>query len=360
MILGGGPNRIGQGIEFDYCCCQAASPCASWASRSIMVNSNPETVSTDYDTSDLLFFEPLTAEDVLNICDRVQPDGVIVQFGGQTPLNLARALDNAGVPIIGTSVDTIEAAEDREQFAACSSAARPASSRPTASPARCTRPAPRRPRSASPSLVRPSFVLGGRAMEIGYDEAQFERFVAEAFVVAQGQPVLIDKFLEDAIEVDVDCLSDGETRDRRRRHGAHRGSRRPLRRLGLRHPAVQPARPGHRGDPRGDAARMARQLQRRGPDEHPVRRQEGRRPAGRLRPRSQPAGQPHRAVRLQGDRRAAGQDRRQGDGRHDARRAGRHARADPAHVSVKESVFPFNKFAGVDIILGPEMRAPAR
>ena len=116
MILGGGPNRIGQGIEFDYCCCHASFALRELGIESIMVNSNPETVSTDYDTSDLLFFEPLTTEDVLNICDRVQPDGVIVQFGGQTPLNLSRALATAGVPIIGTSVDTIEAAEDREKF----------------------------------------------------------------------------------------------------------------------------------------------------------------------------------------------------------------------------------------------------
>ncbi len=116
MILGGGPNRIGQGIEFDYCCCHASFALRELGIESVMVNSNPETVSTDYDTSDLLFFEPLTTEDVLNICDRIQPDGVIVQFGGQTPLNLSRALSSAGVPIIGTSVDTIEAAEDREKF----------------------------------------------------------------------------------------------------------------------------------------------------------------------------------------------------------------------------------------------------
>ncbi len=148
MILGGGPNRIGQGIEFDYCCCHASFALRELGIESIMVNSNPETVSTDYDTSDLLFFEPLTTEDVLNICDRVQPDGVIVQFGGQTPLNLSRALANAGVPIIGTSVDTIEDAEDREKFQRLLAAARPASSRPTASPARWTRPGPRRPRSA--------------------------------------------------------------------------------------------------------------------------------------------------------------------------------------------------------------------
>jgi carbamoyl-phosphate synthase large subunit len=210
MILGGGPNRIGQGIEFDYCCCHASFALRELGIESIMVNSNPETVSTDYDTSDLLFFEPLTVEDVLNICDRVQPDGVIVQFGGQTPLNLARALKDAGVPIIGTSVDTIEAAEDREKFPA---------DRTTRPAATGQRHRPQHGRGAGdcakigfPVLVRPSFVLGGRAMEICYDQSSSRSTCRrEAFVVAQGQPVLIDSFLEDAIEVDVDAISDGET-----------------------------------------------------------------------------------------------------------------------------------------------------
>ena len=209
MILGGGPNRIGQGIEFDYCCCHASFALRELGIESIMVNSNPETVSTDYDTSDLLFFEPLTTEDVLNICDRVQPDGVIVQFGGQTPLNLARALATAGVPIIGTSVDTIEDAEDREKFQRL--LRRLGLQQPANGIARTM--AEARAEAAKigyPVLVRPSFVLGGRAMEICYDQSQFERFVAEAFVVAQGQPVLIDRFLEDAIEVDVDAICDGE------------------------------------------------------------------------------------------------------------------------------------------------------
>ncbi|MBI2477381.1 MAG: carbamoyl-phosphate synthase large subunit, partial [Planctomycetia bacterium] len=208
MILGGGPNRIGQGIEFDYCCCHASYALREMGIESIMVNSNPETVSTDYDTSDLLFFEPLTTEDVLNVFDRMQPDGVIVQFGGQTPLNLARALENAGVPIIGTSVDTIEDAEDREKF------------RRLLEQLGLKQPANGIARNLSqaraeaekigyPALVRPSFVLGGRAMEICYDDQQFERYVAEAFVASQGQPVLIDRFLEDATEVDVDAISDG-------------------------------------------------------------------------------------------------------------------------------------------------------
>jgi carbamoyl-phosphate synthase large subunit len=209
IVLGGGPNRIGQGIEFDYCCCHASFALRELGIESIMVNSNPETVSTDYDTSDILFFEPLTVEDVLNICDDVQPDGVIVQFGGQTPLNLARALSDAGVPIIGTSVDTIEAAEDREKFQkllheldlkqpANGIADNMGEARKVVAEV------------GYPVLVRPSFVLGGRAMEICYDKAQFERFVLEAFIVSGGQPVLIDSFLEEAIEVDVDCIADGD------------------------------------------------------------------------------------------------------------------------------------------------------
>ena len=208
MILGGGPNRIGQGIEFDYCCCHASFALRELGIESIMVNSNPETVSTDYDTSDLLFFEPLTVEDVLNICDRVQPDGVIVQFGGQTPLNLARALETAGVPIIGTSVDTIEAAEDRERFQQLLHHLD--LKQPANGIARTMNDARKIVADIGfPVLVRPSFVLGGRAMEICYDMSQFDRFVMEAFLVSLGQPVLIDRFLEEAIEVDVDCISDG-------------------------------------------------------------------------------------------------------------------------------------------------------
>ncbi|MCE2799826.1 MAG: carbamoyl-phosphate synthase large subunit [Planctomycetaceae bacterium] len=209
MILGGGPNRIGQGIEFDYCCCHASYALRQIGIESIMVNSNPETVSTDYDTSDLLFFEPLTTEDVLNIYDRMQPDGVIVQFGGQTPLNLARALADAGVPIVGTSVETIEDAEDREKFQKLIHEL--SLKQPANGIARTMEQARSEVQKIGfPCLVRPSFVLGGRAMEICYDHSQFERFVAEAFVVAQGQPVLIDRFLEDAIEVDVDAVSDGQ------------------------------------------------------------------------------------------------------------------------------------------------------
>jgi carbamoyl-phosphate synthase large subunit len=210
IILGGGPNRIGQGIEFDYCCCHASFALKELGIESVMVNSNPETVSTDYDTSYMLFFEPLTVEDVLNICDRVEPDGVIVQFGGQTPLNLARRLSDAGVPIIGTSVDAIEMAEDREKFQKLLH--KLGLRQPPNGIARTMDEARREAEKIGyPLLVRPSFVLGGRAMEICYDTAQMERFVAEAFIVAEGQPVLIDSFLEGATEVDVDCISDGET-----------------------------------------------------------------------------------------------------------------------------------------------------
>ncbi|MEX1094876.1 MAG: carbamoyl-phosphate synthase large subunit [Planctomycetales bacterium] len=210
MILGGGPNRIGQGIEFDYCCCQASFALEELGIESIMVNSNPETVSTDYDTSDLLFFEPLTTENVLDICDRLDPDGVIVQFGGQTPLNLARGLEAAGVKIIGTSPDMIDAAEDRERFQSILN--KLGLRQPPNGIAIDTEGA----RQAAgvigyPVLVRPSYVLGGRAMEICYDEPSLVKYMTEAVDASPGRPVLVDKFLEDAIEVDVDAVSDGET-----------------------------------------------------------------------------------------------------------------------------------------------------
>ncbi|MSR58648.1 MAG: carbamoyl-phosphate synthase large subunit [Planctomycetaceae bacterium] len=210
MILGGGPNRIGQGIEFDYCCCQAAFALKELGIESIMVNSNPETVSTDYDTSDLLFFEPLTTEDVLNICDRLQPDGVIVQFGGQTPLNLARGLEAAGVRIIGTSPDMIDAAEDRERFQEILEGLK--LHQPPNGIATDTEGALQvAQRIGYPVLVRPSYVLGGRAMELCYDEASLVEYMTKAVEASPDKPVLIDKFLEDATEIDVDAISDGET-----------------------------------------------------------------------------------------------------------------------------------------------------
>ena len=210
MILGGGPNRIGQGIEFDYCCVHASFALREMGFETIMVNCNPETVSTDYDTSDRLYFEPLTLEDVLAIVAKEKPKGVIVQFGGQTPLNLAVPLAQAGVPIIGTSPDSIDLAEDRKRFGALLDELRiPTPANGTAlslDEARVVA-----ARVGYPVLVRPSYVLGGRAMRIVYDAASLEEFAGEAFAASGVHPVLIDKFLEDAIEVDVDCLADGET-----------------------------------------------------------------------------------------------------------------------------------------------------
>lgn len=210
VILGGGPNRIGQGIEFDYCCCHASYALKEEGVESIMVNCNPETVSTDYDTSDKLYFEPLTAEDVLNILDLEKPMGIIVQFGGQTPLNLAVPLFKAGINILGTSPDSIDRAEDRKRFQELVNKlglVQPengtAISRDEAREIAA--------RIGYPVVVRPSYVLGGRAMRIVYDEADLDEYMDKAVEASPERPILIDKFLEDAIEVDVDAISDGHT-----------------------------------------------------------------------------------------------------------------------------------------------------
>jgi len=210
MILGGGPNRIGQGIEFDYCCVHAAFALRELGFETIMVNSNPETVSTDYDTSDKLYFEPLTLEDVLNIYDQEQPEGVFVQFGGQTPLNLASGLKAAGVPILGTQPESIETAEDRKLFAAMLDKLGLRQT-PNGSATSAKEAVAIAKKIGYPVLVRPSFVLGGRAMELVYTETDLRRYMTSAIEVTPDRPVLIDRFLEDAIEVDVDCISDGET-----------------------------------------------------------------------------------------------------------------------------------------------------
>src|SRR6266511_1116276 len=210
IILGGGPNRIGQGIEFDYCCVHAAFALRELGFETIMVNSNPETVSTDYDTSDKLYFEPLTLEDVLNIYDQEQPEGVFVQFGGQTPLNLASGLKAAGVPILGTQPESIETAEDRQLFAAMLNKLGLRQT-PNGSATSTEKAVAIAKKIGYPVLVRPSFVLGGRAMELVYNEGDLRRYMASAIEVTPDRPVLIDRFLEDAIEVDVDCISDGET-----------------------------------------------------------------------------------------------------------------------------------------------------
>jgi len=210
MILGGGPNRIGQGIEFDYCCVHAAFALRELEFETIMVNSNPETVSTDYDTSDKLYFEPLTLEDVLNIYEQEKPDGVVVQFGGQTPLNLANGLKAAGVPIFGTQPESIETAEDRKLFAAMLDKLALRQT-PSGSATSTDEAVAIAKKVGYPVLVRPSFVLGGRAMELVYNEPDLRRYMASAIEVTPDRPVLVDRFLEDAIEVDVDCISDGET-----------------------------------------------------------------------------------------------------------------------------------------------------
>ena len=355
MILGGGPNRIGQGIEFDYCCCHASYALREMGIESVMVNSNPETVSTDYDTSDMLFFEPLTCEDVLNIADRIDPDGVIVQLGGQTPLNLARALAAAGLPIIGTSVDTIEQAEDREKFRELLD--RLELKQPASGIARTLEQARREvARIGYPSLVRPSFVLGGRAMEICYDNVQFERYVAEAFAVAQGQPVLIDRFLEDAIEVDVDCICDGKdviiagVMEHIEEAGVHSGD-------------SACAIPPHSLPPevvaeiKAATSCLALRLGVVGlmNVQFAVKREEGKQTlyvievnprASRTVPfvsKATGLSVAKVAVKVMAGMSLAEQ--------------GIDADPVPSHVSVKESVFPFVKFAGVDIVLGPEMRS---
>ncbi|MBN2476031.1 MAG: carbamoyl-phosphate synthase large subunit [Pirellulales bacterium] len=355
MILGGGPNRIGQGIEFDYCCCHASFALRELGIESIMVNSNPETVSTDYDTSDILFFEPLTTEDVLNICDRINPDGVIVQFGGQTPLNLARALSNAGVPIIGTSVDTIEDAEDREKFKALLH--RLELKQPANAIARNMAQARNEVAKVGfPALVRPSFVLGGRAMEICYDAGQFERFVAEAFVVAQGQPVLIDRFLEDAVEVDVDAIADGDqvivagVMEHIEEAGVHSGdSACVIPPYSLPGPVVAEIRTATTAMARTLKVvglmnvQFAVKLENGQPNVYVI---EVNPRASRTVPFvSKATGM---AVAKAAAKVMVGVSlAEQGYGQDPI----------PSHVSIKEAVFPFVKFAGVDIVLGPEMKS---
>ncbi len=313
MILGGGPNRIGQGIEFDYCCCQAAFALRREGYETIMVNSNPETVSTDYDTSDHLFFEPLTTEDVLNICDAMQPKGLIVQFGGQTPLNLARGLEAAGAPIVGTSVDSIDRAEDREQFQEM--VERLGLKQPANGTALDLQQAIHAARRIGyPVLVRPSYVLGGRAMEIVYDESALSRYVAYAMDVSPGKPILIDKFLESAVEVDVDCLSDGirtligGVMQHIEEAGVHSGDSACVIPPHSLPPAVV-------AEIKRQTRELARELNVKGLDECAVRR-----PGNNdLRTRSESARQPNRTVRVQGRRRSAGALRRAGHGRQNTR-----------------------------------------
>jgi carbamoyl-phosphate synthase large subunit len=370
MILGGGPNRIGQGIEFDYCCCQAAFALREAGFETIMVNSNPETVSTDYDTSDHLFFEPLTTEDVLNICDRMQPKGLIVQFGGQTPLNLAKALEAAGAPIIGTSVDSIDIAEDRERFQLL--VHRLGLTQPANGTALDLQQALHVARRIGfPVLVRPSYVLGGRAMEIVYDEASLARYMGWALEVSPGKPILIDKFLESAIEVDVDCLSDGTrtviggVMQHIEEAGVHSGDSACVIPPYSLPPAVVETI-------KHQTREMARELRVKGlmnvqfAVQFRTANHEGRHPKAEdlsadaatvyvleVNPRaSRTVPFVAKAIGVPLARYAAlvmvGRTLDE---------LGVRGEVVPRHFSVKESVFPFSKFPGVDIILGPEMRS---
>ncbi|MCC6419974.1 MAG: carbamoyl-phosphate synthase large subunit [Gemmataceae bacterium] len=352
VILGGGPNRIGQGIEFDYCCCQAAFALKEAGYETVMVNSNPETVSTDYDTSDLLFFEPLTTEDVLNICDRIQPKGLIVQFGGQTPLNLARALAAHGAPIIGTSVEDIDRAEDRERFQELVDKLQ--LNQPANGTALDMQQAVHAARRIDyPVLVRPSYVLGGRAMEIVYDEEALKRYAERAFEVSPGKPILIDKFLESAMEVDVDCLSDDE-------RTVIGGVMQHIEEAGIHSGDSACVLPPHSLPPevveeiRRQTRDLARELHVRGlmNVQFAVGR-DGTVYVLEVNPRaSRTVPFVAKATNVPLARYAAlvmaGKTLDE---------LGVRDEVVPRHFSVKESVFPFNKFPGVDIILGPEMRS---
>ena len=351
MVLGGGPNRIGQGIEFDYCCVHAALALREDGYETIMVNCNPETVSTDYDTSDRLYFEPLTLEDVLEIVAIEKPVGVIVQFGGQTPLKLARDLEANGVPIIGTSPDMIDAAEDRERFQKLLQDL--GLKQP---PNRTARTQPDALRLAAeigyPLVVRPSYVLGGRAMEIVHEPRDLERYMREAVKVSNDSPVLLDRFLNDAVEVDVDALSDGETviiggvMEHIEQAGVHSGDSAcslPPYSLSA---EVQ-------DELRRQTSLMARALNVCGLMNVQFAIQDDVVYVLEVNPRaSRTVPFVSKATGLQlakiAARCMAGQSlARQGVTREIV----------PPYYSVKEAVFPFNKFPGVDTILGPEMKS---
>jgi len=355
MVLGGGPNRIGQGIEFDYCCVHAALALREDGYETIMVNCNPETVSTDYDTSDRLYFEPITLEDILEIVNVEKPEGVIVQFGGQTPLKRARALEANGVPIIGTSPDMIDAAEDRERFQKLLDdlGLKQPPNRTARTPDDAVRLAAE---IGYPLVVRPSYVLGGRAMEIVHEQKDLERYMREAVKVSNESPVLLDRFLNDATEVDVDALSDGEQviiggiMEHIEQAGVHSGDSacslppytlstklqdelrrqteamaRALNVVGLMN--VQFAIQGE-GD---DATVYVLEVNPRASRTVPFVSKACSLPLAKIAARCM-AGQSLASQGVTGE-------------------------IVPAYYSVKEAVFPFVKFPGVDTILGPEMKS---
>jgi carbamoyl-phosphate synthase large subunit len=351
MILGGGPNRIGQGIEFDYCCVHAAFALKEENYETIMVNCNPETVSTDYDTSDKLYFEPLTLEEVLNIVERENPDGVIVQFGGQTPLKLALALERAGVKIIGTSPDSIDLAEDRERFAQL--LYHLGIKQPENGIARSYEEAFKiAERLGYPILVRPSYVLGGRAMEIVYDGDALRHYMTHAVSASPEHPVLIDKFLDDAIEIDVDALGDGEEvviggiMEHIERAGVHSGDSA----CSLPPKSINEA---VKNEIRRHTVALGKALNVRGLMNVQFAVQGTNVFVLEVNPRasrtvpfvSKAIGVPLAkvAARVMVGRRL--------------KELGLTGEIVPKHVSVKEAVFPFNKFPGVDTLLGPEMKS---
>ncbi len=360
MVLGGGPNRIGQGIEFDYCCVHAALAMREDGYETIMVNCNPETVSTDYDTSDRLYFEPVTLEDVLEIVAKERPLGVIVQYGGQTPLKLALDLERAGVPIIGTSPDSIDIAEDRERFQKLLQEL--GLRQPPNRTARTEEQALVLAQEIGyPLVVRPSYVLGGRAMEIVHGDKDLERYMREAVKVSEKSPVLLDRFLDDAIEVDVDCISDGKEvliggiMEHVEAAGIHSGdSACSLPPYSL-SPALQ-------DEMRRQAVAMAKALKVVGlmntqfaiqgeGDAAVVYVLEVNPRASRTVPYvSKATGQPLAkiAARCMAGQSLASQRSPAGGPLHEVI---------PPYFSIKEAVFPFNKFPGVDPILGPEMRS---
>jgi carbamoyl-phosphate synthase large subunit len=352
IVLGGGPNRIGQGIEFDYCCVHAALALREDGFETIMVNCNPETVSTDYDTSDRLYFEPLTLEDVLEIVDLEKPKGVIVQYGGQTPLKLARALEAAGAPVIGTSPDSIDLAEDRERF------------QQMITKLGLTQPPNRTARNADealalareigyPLVVRPSYVLGGRAMEVVYDDADLSRYIREAVQVSNDSPVLLDRFLDHAVEVDVDIIADttgnvlvGGIMEHIEEAGVHSGdSSCSLPPYSL-SPAIQ-------DELRRQVSLMAKELKVVGLMNTQFAIQGDTVFILEVNPRasrtvpfvSKATGVPLAkiAARCMAGRSLVEQ--------------GTTREVIPAYYSVKEAIFPFLKFQNVDPILGPEMRS---
>jgi len=364
MVLGGGPNRIGQGIEFDYCCVHAALAMREDGYETIMINCNPETVSTDYDTSDRLYFEPVTLEDVLEIVDKEKPLGVIVQYGGQTPLKLALDLERAGVPIIGTSPDSIDIAEDRERFQKLLHEL--GLRQPPNRTARTEEAALQLAQEIGyPLVVRPSYVLGGRAMEIVHGDRDLERYMREAMRVSEKSPVLLDRFLDDAIEVDVDCISDGRDvmiggiMEHIEQAGVHSGDSacslppyslstalqdelrrqttlmaQALKVIGLMN--VQFAIQGTDGASGEEPVVFVLEVNPRASRTVPFVSKATAQPLAKI------------AARCMAGQSLADQKGLNGRAPHEVI---------PPYFSVKEAVFPFNKFPGVDPILGPEMRS---